>query len=162
MYADFACDFQHSEADQPWLINPTSAPSLYDDPASGALKPGVYCHNADIQVSEGATGTVTFVSKSSVNFTGGPYDLKPYQHDVVIFSEEQSVGGESAVHISSNGFTWEGIIFARKGEIKFSASTINSPSGALWGDAVQLSASSGSIAGIIDSEPSWGAVRLVE
>ena len=113
-------------------------------------------------MSEGATGTVTFVSKSSVNFTGGPYDLKPYQHDVVIFSEEQSVGGTSAIHISSNGFTWEGIIFARKGEIKFSASTINSPSGAVWGEAVQLSSSSGSITAMIDSEPSLGPAELVE
>ena len=162
VYADFACDFQASEALQPWLINPTSEPSLYDDPASGALKPGVYCHNADIQVSEGATGTVTFVSKSSVDISGGPYDLKPYQHNVVIYSEEQSVGANSAIHVSSNGFTWEGIIFARKGAIKFSASTVNSQSGAVWGDTVQLSASSGSIAAIIDSEPSFGPPKLVE
>ncbi len=162
VYADFACDFQHSEADQPWLINPTSTPSLYDDPASGALKPGVYCHNADIQVSQGATGTVTFVSKSGVTFAGGPYDLKPYQHNVVIFSEYKSVGGTSAIHISANGFTWEGIIFARKGEIKFSASTVNSSSGAVWGETVQLSSSSGNITAIIDSEPSLGPPKLVE
>jgi len=173
VYADFACDFQHNEANQPWLINPTSAPSLYDDPASGALKPGVYCHNADINVSQGATGNVTFVSKKGVYFSGGPYNLTAYQHDVVIFSEKKSTyvpctgnpnlcADDAAVHISSNGFTWDGIIFALKGKIQFSSSSIFSPSGGVWGDTVKISASSGSITAMIDSEPSLGPAKLVE
>ena len=172
-YADFACDFQSNESNIPWIINPSDSPSLYADPSTGVLNPGVYCHNSDINVSQGATGNVTFVSKKGVYFSGGPYNLTAYQNDVVIFSEKRSTyvpctgnpnlcAADAAVHISSNGFTWEGIIFALKGKIQFSASSMFSPSGGLWGDTVKISASSGSITGLIDSEPSWGAVRLVE
>ncbi len=173
-YWDFDCDFTIASTD-PWEINPTVAPSLYADPATGVLNSGVYCHVDDIVVSQGASGSVTFVSREGVYFKGGPYDLTAYEDDVLIYAEQLSTYApcpytanlcqtwdDAAVHISTNGFTWEGIIFAPNGIIQFSASSLFSPSGGLWGNTVKISSSSGSITGLIDSEPSWGAVRLVE
>ena len=174
-YSDFDCDFQASESNSPWLINPSNTPELYDDPSTGLLKSGVYCHNSDINLSQGATGTVTFASKKGVYFSGGPYDLSAYQDDVLIFAHRNSTYApcpghgrecfgwdDAAVHISSNGFTWEGIIYAPRGEIQFSASTFDSPSGGLYGYTVQTSASSGQITGLNDGASGPGQVRLIE
>lgn len=174
-YSDFDCDFTIASSD-PWEINPTDAPSLYADPATGLLNSGVYCHGDDIVVSQGASGSVTFVSREGVYFTGGPYDLTPYQHDVLIYAEKLSTYApcpyqtgkecqgwdDTAVHISANSFTWEGIIFAPNGKIQFSASSVESPSGGLYGDTVKISSSAGSITGIWDDDAGLGAVKLIE
>ncbi len=175
-YSDFACDYTIESTD-PWQIK-EDTPELWlnDDPSTGVLKSGVYCHVDDIVVSQGARGNVTFVSREGVYFKGGPYDFTPYQHNVLIYAEKLSTYApcpyptgqecfswdDSAVHISSNGFTWEGIIFAPNGMIQFSASGLNSPSGGLYGETVKISSSSGSITGIWDDDAGLGAVRLIE
>ena len=173
-YADFACDFQTSEANQPWLINPSDSPSLYADPGTGVLNPGVYCHNLDITVSQSASGNVTFVSKKGVYFLDGSFDFTPYQDNVLVFAHKNSADTSSctgnpnlcedsaAVHISANSFTWEGIILAPRGAIQFSASIVESPSGGLYGETVKISSSSGSITGIWDDDAGLGAPKLVE
>ena len=175
-YPDFDCDFTIESTD-PWQIK-ADVPELWldDDPSTGVLKSGVYCHEDDIVVSQGARGKVTFVSREGVYFKGGPYDFTPYQHDVLIYAEQLSTYApcpyksakecftwdDSAIHVSVNGFTWEGIMFAPNGMIQFSGSTIDSPSAGVWGDTVKLSASSGSITGISDLGGGSAAVRLVE
>ncbi len=174
-YSDFACDFTIASTD-PWEINPSDAPGLYDNPSTGLLKSGVYCHVDDIQVSQGASGKVTFVSREGVYFTGGPYDLTPYQDDVLIYAEKLSTYApcpyqtgqecqgwdDTAVHISTNSFTFEGIIFAPNGKIQFSSSSVESPSGGLYGNTVKISSSSGSITGLWDEDAGSGAVKLIE
>ena len=175
-YSDFDCDFTIESSD-PWQIKEDTAELwLNDDPGTGVLKSGVYCHVDDIVVSQGASGNVTFVSREGVYFKGGPYDFTPYQYDVLIYAEKLSTYApcpyqtgqecftwdDTAVHISTNSFTFEGIIFAPNGKIQFSGSTIVSPSAGVYGDTVKFSASSGSITGLIDAGGGLASVRLIE
>ena len=175
-YSDFDCDFTIESSD-PWQIK-EDTPELWlnDDPSTGVLKSGVYCHGDDIVVSQGARGKVTFVSREGVYFKGGPYDFTSYQHNVLIYAEKLSTYApcpyqtgkecfswdDSAIHISVNGFTWEGIMFAPNGMIQFSGSTIDSASAGVWGETVRLSSSAGSITGLRDDDAGLGAVRLIE
>ena len=156
-YGDFTCDYTFNSTNV-WQIRPSSTPNLYSDLAAGVLKPGVYCHDQDIVVSGKATGNVTFVSRAGVYIKGGPYNLTSYQNDVLIYAESPS----TAVHISANGFTWEGIIFAPNGSVQFSAADAESAAGGIYGYTVKVSTSSITITGLPDDVVVFGKPKLVE
>lgn len=133
-----------------------------DDPNTGTLKPGVYCANGDITVWGDASGTVTFVSKKTVSFTGGSFDLDAYELNVLAYSSfEPKNQTLSAIKVNATSFTWTGILMAPFGEIQFSAKNADSDSGSIMGATVKISLSGGSITAPIDPDK-WGPPRLVE
>jgi len=175
-YADFGpCTFASAvdmvigrESPQYWVN---------DDPDTNTLKPGVYCSEANIQVTKQASGTVTFVAKGQIlveatNGETGQFNFTAYQNDVVMFSsfDTESATVEptsgkpkpevdtSAIHVSASSFEWEGILQATDGKLQLSGSQASSPSGSLMGETVKISSSSGTITGLWDDtglRPGW-------
>ena len=134
---------------------------LNEDFATGILKPGVYCAEEDISINQSASGNVTFISHRQISFSGGSFDLKAYQNDVVAFSDWDPNGpSKNVIHFGTASLTWEGLLFAPNGRIQISGSTAISGAGAVIGRTVKISSSDINITGLKFDDN--GAPKLVE
>ena len=134
---------------------------LNDDFATGILKPGVFCAEEDISINQSASGNVTFVSHRQISFSGGSFDLKAYQNDVVAFSAWDPDGpSKNVIHFGTSSLEWEGLLFAPNGRVQISGSTAISGAGAVIAGTVKISSSQINITGL-EFEGN-GAPKLVE
>lgn len=113
------------------------------DPGTGVwtLQSGIYYSECDFALTSNITarGDVTFVTEEGISWSNGTWYVRPYTAGLLVFANNTSGAkcNGNGVHFSLAG-TWEGNIFAPRGEIQFSSSstTVN---GCLVGYTVNMS-----------------------
>ena len=130
-------------ADGAWWVGGSSS--------SGQLMPGVYCGTGSTTgfnlSSPNAAGSITLVAPGQISLTcGGGCDLKPYLHNVLIYS---NYNGDKALNISSSNGTWEGILYTPNGEVQISGGGNKTFLGSIVAERIHLSGSNWQLKGII-------------
>ena len=166
-YTDFPCTYTFSGP--VWKISFVDTPQYFNLGPPKTLKSGVYCSDGNIELAqEDATGNVTFVTHGNFEFEGSNYDLTPYYEDVLVFTDApiddplDPLHGDPQIKSEDNAGTWEGMLLAPNGLVKFERMiTATSPGTLLLGSFIDLGGV-WSIAGMSGSGSGSGLVALVE
>ena len=122
---------------------------------------GIYCSTGKLTISGGAgvSGNVTLAAQGEINISGNSSTLTPYWNNVLLFTEDSS---SSALDISGNSFSWEGLILVPNGRAKVQGETGSSLTGAILADTIQLSGQGFSITAVDYGQGGPAFVALVE
>lgn len=145
-FADFPCTH--------WVGGSISG-TRYADGLAGAdyalngsgqtLASGVYCANGDITLNgSNLTGQVTFVATGRVRFNGSNYRFTPHRNNVLVFSD---YAGGTAVDANGSNGTWQGVIYAPRGDAVFDGSGSAAVNVAIVANRVRLNGSSWTLDG---------------
>jgi len=123
-YSDFTCTFSvtgNMEIDD-------STPQYWanNNPATGMLKPGVYCATGEIEIhgpdpNRTVSGNVTFVSHDEIELHSdvNGFNLIAFQAGVLAFTDGTEDGDdEGEIELEADNGTWAGMLIAPHGEIE--------------------------------------------
>jgi Flp pilus assembly protein TadG len=134
--ADFPCTFSRAGT---FDLTTESSVWVGDDPASGQLRPGVYCATGSSAylrlVADDVSGNVTLVSTGRVTVIGERLSLTAFRHDVLAFAD---VDTSNALRVVATGGTMTGNLLAPHGTANVTGREYFTLSGSILGHTAYI------------------------